>query len=280
MNPFTFVGGITSTVGKTIQKAVILPVANTISNTIKPGSGKATTDTFNSSSIGRVYTNALGAAVLALPIAAAGVGTVAKAAVTNPIKTSAVVIGGGVLSSSQKSQNVVSTQIAKAPSNLANFGTNIGNAVDNPSIASITEIAKENPILTSIVGAAAAYGTYKAVSPAVNAFSTFQNTQAIQEDTQAVIKGQSLPPQIIQIQQMPTPVPPLPMGIQAQSPAVDAPLEVAPAGQTAPKPKKKKKKSKKKTTKKKKKTRRSKKKKTTKKPKKKKKTIKRRKTKK
>jgi len=140
MGLFSIVKGITSTVGKTVVSAVVLPTANTISNIIKPNSGKATLESFTSTKTGKTLTYGIGAAATALPVAYIGAGTVAKTLIKNPGKTSIGLIGASVLSTSERSQNVVAKQVSSAPSNLSQFGGNIGKAIDNPTVSNIVAI--------------------------------------------------------------------------------------------------------------------------------------------
>jgi len=270
MSVFSFIGGITSTIGKTVEKAVVLPIGNAIAHAISPNAVPQTVESFNATKTGRLLTTGIGASIVALPIAYAGVGTVAKAAVTNPVKTGVVIVGGSVLGSSEKAQNLVASQTANLPGNLNQFGSNIGKAVQDPSVATITQIAKDNPVLSSIAALGATYAGYKVVAPALAIESTRANTSAVQEAANYA-KSQ---PQVVRIEQVAPTSPPSPPSGNALP---------STGGTPVPKKKKRKKKVKKKTKKrsKKKKTRGKKrvKKKTKKRSKKKKKTIKRRKSK-
>lgn len=275
MSVFNFVTGITSTIGKTIEKAVIVPTGNLIAKGISKVTGLPTTPQ-TSDAFSPIYTNLLGGTALAAGLVAGGSGKIAtafkEAPVASTLKAGGVVIAGSALAGSTKAQDFTSTQIVNAPSNLNQFGSNIGAFLQSPSIQTATTIAKENPLLSAAVAGTAAYAGSKVVLPAIAAETTRRNTQAIQEaqinpqdlvikdktdygeqqkliqeSTKAQIKV--LEAQTKQAQEI----------AKINSPAVVAsPSAIAPAGQS--KTKKKKKKT---TKKKKKKTRRSKKKKKT-----------------
>lgn len=221
-----------------------------------------------------------------------GVANVAKSLIPSTIKGKAalgatsLVASGFVLNNPQQAaKTIVST-----PTGLVNVGANIGQFTQNPSLSSGKKIISENPVLSTglIAGAVVAGGL--GVAGAANAFSNYSNTQALQENTKAVAQPvqaippvvyntpKELPPQIIQIQQIPPPVssgttPILPAEVTARSTLSSSTAVVG--GEITPKKKKKKKKKAKKKPKKKKKTKKKTKKKA---KKKKKKTIKRRKT--
>jgi len=170
-----------------------------------------------------------------------GAGTVLKsvgsAAVAHPVLALATpVVAGAVISSSSARHAVVN-----APSALADFGSSIGQAIDNPSLSSITNVVKEHPVLSTITAGAAALAAGGLVSTAVTAL----NTRSVNKNTNAMTNSETSDPVVI-----PT---------QSQSPVivtspVQTPIDEQPKTTAKKKVTKKKKKAKKKVTKKKKKT--------------------------
>ena len=62
-------------------------------------------------------------------------------------------VAGGILKSSSKARKAISKP-TQLPKNLANFGSNIGKAIDNPTAGNIANIVKDNPILSTATAAA------------------------------------------------------------------------------------------------------------------------------
>jgi len=167
----------------------------------------------------------------------------------------AYAVGAPVAVSVLKNSQTARGAVVNAPSSLSNFGANIANIIDNPSIDAVKSTFKENPVITGAVIAGTVGAAALALAPVI---ASTRQTEAIQEQTSAIQHTEPL-----QVQLTAPPQPNL-----SQAPMVEAsPNEAAPVGEPS-KPKKKKAKSKKK------KTRRSKKKKKSK-AKRKKKTIKR-----
>ena len=120
----------------------------------------------------------------------AGAGAVVNKVVTaHPIASTATLLAApvvaNVLTSSPKTASVVGNAILTTPTALQNYGSNIGKAIENPSIANIMDIAKENPILTAATAAGAAYLGSGLVSTAVTAL----NTRAANANTKSVIEN-------------------------------------------------------------------------------------------
>jgi hypothetical protein len=161
--------------------------------------------------------------------------TIAK----SPIKSTAA-IGVGIIGvNAAKSSPKVATAILNTPSSLANFGSNIGKAVENPNLTSITNIAKQNPLLTAgtVLAAGIAAGT------TLNTVATVLNTRATNQNSNSTVNTATMPTAPVQAQ--PAPINYL----------VTQPMPVAATPQPAPIPKttavgkKKSKKKKKKTIK-------------------------------
>lgn len=146
--------------------------------------------------------------------------------------------------------------ILEAPSNFANFGQNLGVLVQHPSIATAENLAKENPVITTVAAIGAGAAAIGGLGSLANVISNYTNTKATKANTQATLENSaSSEPQVFSTLPLANSTPQ--NQVLAPSPAVVAAQKPAPAGQSTKK--KKKNKAKKKTTKKKK-TRRSKKK--------------------
>jgi len=101
--------------------------------------------------------------------------------------TKAKVIGGVVaavgipaITSSPKLQ----TDIINAPASAQNFGGNIGELIQNPSLEAAKNVITENPIVAGVVGAgilgAVGLGTATLVSNISNTLATKENTRAVE----------------------------------------------------------------------------------------------------
>lgn len=77
-------------------------------------------------------------------------------------------------------------KVVNAPSELAQFGADIGELVENPSIESVKELVKESPVIST----AAALGTVAVVGlGTAGIISGVSNTLAIKESTKATEKA-------------------------------------------------------------------------------------------
>jgi len=198
MSFFSSIGNIATNALKTFETVVQHPIesAKTIGNQTafnalseKTNAAPLTTQIKNI----LVSTGTVAAAV-ALPgtatgrsiVAAAG-SSIAKVIAANPIKTIVATAAAIPIVSAVVQSPKLQSGLANAPSNLANFGGNIGKAIENPSIASVTNIVKENPILSTITvgGAALAAGT------AANTVATYLNTRATKTNTESTLDSGS-----------------------------------------------------------------------------------------
>lgn len=204
-------------------------------------------------SVNTVVNTATAAAAIATGYSlVGGAGAVAKVGsviAAHPLASTATVLATpvvtNVLTSSKNARVTVAKAIVNTPSALQNYGSNIGTAIENPSLSSITNIAKENPILTGLTAAGIAYAAGGLVSTAVTALNTHsveQNTAAMAQSTPSA----ALPQQIYTTQVLP---------VQSPAENVAAPVVAAVSKQAGSQKKNKAKKKvvKKKTTKKKKK---------------------------
>lgn len=69
-----------------------------------------------------------------------------------------------------------------APDSLANFGSNVGGLVEDPSLKNLEKIAKENPIITTVAGATGLVALGAAGRGVAGIVATVQNTQALKEN--------------------------------------------------------------------------------------------------
>jgi len=172
---------------KTAVSKVISSEKKYISD-IKTGNLPAVAKTAATKVLGfQVATAAAAATILGGPTAAKvaakalpALGGATIKAIKSPVQTAKTAAGLGVsavaisaLSSSKKAQAAV----IKTPSSLVNFGTNIGKAIDSPSLSNVANIAKENPVLS----AAAVAGAALVVGKAAGTAATLANTKAIKE---------------------------------------------------------------------------------------------------
>jgi len=107
--------------------------------------------------------------------------SVLKTAITNP-KTTAIVGGTalftkGLADTSPK----VTTALLNAPKSAVTFTSNVGNAIENPSVSSIGKILKESPLISGTLGI---LGASLLGSKFVNTFATWQNTNALKNNTE------------------------------------------------------------------------------------------------
>lgn len=105
-------------------------------------------------------------------------------------------IAAGVVTSSAKARE----SIIKTPGGLVNLGSNIGSAIENPSLSSISKIYKDNPVLASGATIAAGAATLGGLGLAANTVVTSLNTSAqkAKEKTEVIIDniGQTAPQNI------------------------------------------------------------------------------------
>ena len=95
------------------------------------------------------------------------------AAVATPVVVGAII----------KEPTAVAKAVAKAPSELAQFGGDVATFASNPSLETAKEVIKESPLISAAVGAIAVGGAAKAILPAI---ATSRQTEAIQEQTEAI----------------------------------------------------------------------------------------------
>jgi len=194
-------GGVVDTITKPAQ-AIGVIVSNPIT-AITKGYGAAKQKVLNESvekSIGKVILNTgtVAAAVVtggtaagraavttAVPkIVKAITPTTPKAILTTAI---AAPIAIGVLKETKKPLEA----ITKAPGALTAFGSDVGKAIENPSISSITNIVKENPTVSAIAGGLAIGAGAGALVTGIGALENIKTRESVQELTSTL--GNQLP---------------------------------------------------------------------------------------
>jgi hypothetical protein len=165
--------------------------------------GTTTTSQLASTTPGKILGGAIASTAVAAAVAAApasvvaGAGnvakTVAKALVPTTAKgviTTAIVapVAVGVLSKNPSAPLQVT-------SSLVNVGQGIGTFSSNPTLENALNIAKENPIITALGGVAILGAGVKTIVPAI---ASYENTQAIKEQTGVLKAGGNVIPVIPQ----------------------------------------------------------------------------------
>jgi hypothetical protein len=111
-------------------------------------------------------------------LTSAGKSVVAKA-IAKPGQAAVVALVGTTVLKSEKA----TTAVLKTPSALNNFTSNAANLIDNPSLSSASKLAKENPVITSLLG----LGTLAAVGGGLglgaNTVATYLNSKATNKNT-------------------------------------------------------------------------------------------------
>jgi len=93
------------------------------------------------------------------------------------VPATGIVVGSALLNSPKLANKVLDT-----PSALSNFGANVGKFAEEPTVANAKSIATGNPIIT---GAVATVGAVAVGSAVTGAYTTYANTKAVRENTQA-----------------------------------------------------------------------------------------------
>jgi hypothetical protein len=178
INPLNILSAAFSHPIKTLEN----PIAAS-QQTLNEGPAKTITNTVVNTAIASAAILSAGAALAPESAVGSAGSTIIKAAIANP-KTALVtaaaipIVTGIVASAPTKSFNAVSS----VPRNLANFGSNVGNVIQNPSISSVTTLVKENPIISAGVAlagvGAAGYGLSGIVSNVLNTEAVKKNTAA------------------------------------------------------------------------------------------------------
>jgi len=156
---------------------------------VKSNTGSQIADKILGTAASHPFITAGVGAVAVAPAAAgaaakAGIQSLAKSYAASSLTTKVVVaaavpiVGSAVLQSPKLQKGLIN-----APSSLANFGTNVGEFAENPSIEKAKDVFKENPIIAGGIAAAAAATIGGGIGLAANTLATFSNTRATKANT-------------------------------------------------------------------------------------------------
>jgi hypothetical protein len=102
--------------------------------------------------------------------------------------TAPVVIGAVVSNPAAAAKAIQNT-----PQDLANFGANAATLAANPSLANAKQLITDNPVISGVVGVAAAATIGGGIGLAANTAATFLNSRATKENTAASVGDSSTP---------------------------------------------------------------------------------------
>lgn len=104
--------------------------------------------------------------------------TIAASPIKSALAGAAGLVGVGVVASNPKAATAA---VTNAPSSLVNFGSNVGQFVENPSLLAAEKTLKENPLVSAVViGAGGVLGA-KAATAVANIVTTERNTAALEQ---------------------------------------------------------------------------------------------------
>jgi len=171
----------------TLSGIVTNPVT-AVTQGVKASTAAYTSATTSQNVLKTVYNTGAAAAVVAGGAVVASGGGAALASKLIPTSTVGKVTAGLVAPVAASYALAKPTQtlktVAETPTNLANFGANVGNFAANPTLQGGGKIFKENPYLAGGTSAAVALLGAKLAGGVANAVSNYQNTEALQENTQ------------------------------------------------------------------------------------------------
>jgi len=175
---------------ETVKSAVTLQgvSANTGNKAVDTVLSKAASNPYATAAVAATVINP-SSALAAVKTAASAVGSAVTKAFSslNPLQKVAVVAATPVAASVVVTSKSAQQAILNAPSSLVNFGANIGKAIDNPSLKSVANIAKENPLLTTAVVGGATIAAATGVTGLVSNYLTAANTRAMVTNTQQTL---------------------------------------------------------------------------------------------
>lgn len=111
------------------------------------------------------------------------VSTVSKLSTTTKVVGSAagLITAGAVATNPTLAAPLVKGVSSLTPESLVKYGSNVGNATENPSLKTVTKIFTDNPVLSTVIGGAGLLLLGK--SKIVGAAATALNTNAINDQT-------------------------------------------------------------------------------------------------
>ena len=132
-------------------------------------------------------------AVAAAPAAALGAASSGFGALSTTGKVATVGVGLVAVPAAITNPDLISSA-SKIPSGLAAFGSDIGEFFKDPSKEGLLNIVRENPEASAAAAAVAAVTAGPVVRQGLDFISRNQNTDAIEEQTQAILDSRSNQP--------------------------------------------------------------------------------------
>jgi len=109
------------------------------------------------------------------------------AALRHPVATAAIAGTAALVASSSRVSNVLSDTVVQTPKLISN----VGKAIDNPSLTNIKNVFTETPAAAIVAGGAAAVLATGVVSNLASSIATYENTKSVRENTAATLGGSS-----------------------------------------------------------------------------------------
>jgi len=165
-------------------------VANTLKSAltlkgVQANTGNKTADVVLGSLASNPYLTALpGAKIGGVTIATSVASKAVSAFQGAKFTTQALVVGGGIFGANALAKSPTLVEgVVNTPSNLANFGENIGEFVEEPSIGKAKEILLENPVIAGATAGAIAIASGASLGTVASIIATKENTDAIRDST-------------------------------------------------------------------------------------------------
>jgi len=118
--------------------------------------------------------------------------TVSKAFTASSLTTkAAVIVATPVVASTLATSSKARSSLVNTPKSLVTFGTNLGSVIDNPSISSVTKLAKDSPVITAATALAGVAAVGGGIGLAANTVATYVNSKATKSNTAATLGGVS-----------------------------------------------------------------------------------------
>lgn len=176
-----------ATINEVIESHFSQPLSTQITQTILGTAGIATT--------------IAGGAAISSAVKAKGVLSVAAKLIPATTKGKVVaavatpIVTGAVVSQPKKAFEIATS----APGELAQFGSDVGNLIADPSLKTGTQVIKESPIISGLLGAVALGGIIKGVAPLVSGAILTHETKKQTEILEEIGAGSTSknPPDVI-----------------------------------------------------------------------------------
>lgn len=192
------VAAVTGIASAKVLNTVSFGIAGNLSDTIKNAANTKIVANTSSTKVNAVLELAANnpvATAAVLPVGAPGVGVTALGKTASMAKNvfnsmsggwKATTVGAGIVAVNAAIKSPEgATKVANmvTPDAIVDYLSEAGQA---RSVEDVIDLAKSNPVVTTILAGAGAVVAGKAVGTAVNAISGYRNTQAIRENTEAM----------------------------------------------------------------------------------------------